>query len=88
MPTPTDCTWEPVARWRIAWLEGDRGGPDKDHDALECTASVRIATEPVIEPAATLSRIRTEFEATDSAAVLVFSGGLPAPEVLRGVAIS
>ncbi len=36
---------------------------------LEWTASVRIATDPVIVPAITFSRISTELETTDSAAV-------------------
>jgi hypothetical protein len=43
---------------------------DATRSMLECTASVRIDTEPVIDPATTLSRIRTELEATDRAAVL------------------
>ena len=35
---------------------------------LEWTASVMIAIEPVIAPAATFSTIRTEFDTTDSRA--------------------
>src|SRR2546423_15710020 len=46
---------------------------------LECIASLRIATEPVIEPAATLSRISALLEAIDSAAARVFAGRGPAP---------
>src|SRR5437660_537602 len=48
---------------------------------LECTASVRIATEPVTVPATTLRRINPEFESTDSAAVRCLACGrlLPAP---------
>src|SRR5437763_1088481 len=42
---------------------------------LECTASVRIATEPVTVPAITLSRIRPEFENTDSAALRCLTCG-------------
>ena len=39
---------------------------------LECTASVRIATDPVSVPAITLSRISAELDATDSSAVRFF----------------
>src|ERR1700716_755663 len=46
---------------------------------LECIASLRIATEPVIAPAATLSRMSALLEAIESAAALVLAGRGPAP---------
>src|SRR5947209_2590531 len=52
---------------------------------LEWMASVRIATDPVIVPANTLSRIKTELETTDNAAVRVFTAGTsPDGVVLTG----
>jgi len=53
---------------------------------LECTASVRIATEPVTDPAITFSKISAEFEMIDSAAVRSFLPGMAAFEELTGSA--
>src|SRR2546429_5950711 len=52
---------------------------DAIRSMLECIASLRIATEPVIAPAATLSRISAVLEAIESAAAPVFAGCGPAP---------
>jgi hypothetical protein len=56
---------------------------------LECTASVRIATDPVIVPAMILSRISSELEMTDSAALRSFVAGVSADAAgFSGEAIS
>src|SRR5256885_13868527 len=52
---------------------------DAIRSMLECIASLRIATEPVIAPAPTLSRISALLEAIESAAARVFAGRGPAP---------
>ena len=53
---------------------------------LECTASVRIATDPVTDPAITLSRISAEFEMIDSAAVRSYLRGMAGSEALTSSA--
>ena len=65
---------------------------DAIRSIAECIASVRIATEPVIAPAASLSTIRAEFEAIESAAARVREPGpvrharqaMPPPPGRRG----
>ena len=49
----------------------------------ECIASVSRATEPVIVPATTLSRIRKLFDAIDSAAARDFVGSFSALAAMR-----
>ena len=53
---------------------------------LEWTASVRIETEPVTDPATTLSRISAELEMIDSAAVRSFLRGMAGSDALTGSA--
>src|SRR4051794_5334792 len=49
---------------------------DASRSIDECAASVRIATEPVTTPAATLSAINRVFDAIESAAARVFARSL------------
>ena len=61
---------------------------DATRSTDECIASVMIATEPVIAPAASLRTMRIEFEAIDSAAAPVLRLPCAALAASSGPAIS